>query len=256
SVTFWDRRPRLLVRPRKGSTHNPYKLCPTAQGGLAFLGGIEVYNLSGRPNAIRGYAFWQKNDDGAWIVMESQNYKESSEDETFRTKPRLLLPHIPERRFGFLHLRRSSTGRLRCRSALRSKIYSESGTASRSSRMTRCTSKKHLFPAGRKGVVFSFGARASWPTFPVSRRVLEKGMSRENTSPLPHGDGEGRCLTSSPCAALLWSVALRGIPVHQLLRSSCRAGAPASSVAAMCQPWFYRRLEAYGFVGLSEGAYG
>jgi hypothetical protein len=36
--------------------------------------------------------------------------------------------------------------------------------------MTRCTSKKHLFPAGRKGVVFSFGARASWPTFPVSRR--------------------------------------------------------------------------------------
>src|SRR5438105_4732987 len=75
-------------------------------------------------------------------------------------------------------------------------------------------------------------------------------MSRENTSPLPQGDGEGRCLTSSPCAALLWSVALRGIPVHQLLRSSCRAGAPASSVAAMCQPWFYRRLEAYGFVGL------
>src|SRR5947209_2182464 len=173
SVTFWDRRPRLLVRPRKGSTHNPYKLCPTAQGGLAFLGGIEVYNLSGRPNAIRGYAFWQKNDDGAWIVMESQNYKESSEDETFikRNETPVLLPHIPERRFGFLHLRRSSTGRLRCRSALRSKIYSESGTASRSSRMTRCTSKKHLFPAGRKGVVFSFGARASWPTFPVSRRV-------------------------------------------------------------------------------------
>src|SRR5438128_1683873 len=85
---------------------------------------------------------------------------------------------------------------------------------------------------------------------------IKKGMSRENTSPLPHGDGEGRCLTSSPCAALLWSVALRGIPVPQLLRSSCRAGAPASSVAAMCQPWFYRRLEAYGFVGLSEGAYG
>ena len=27
--------------------------------------------------------------------------------------------------------------------------------------MTRCTSKKHLSPAGRKGVVFSFGARAS-----------------------------------------------------------------------------------------------
>jgi len=39
--------------------------------------------------------------------------------------------------------------------------------------MTRCTSKKHLFPAGRKGVVFSFGARASWPTlsrFPAGGR--------------------------------------------------------------------------------------
>src|SRR5947207_11178005 len=90
-------------------------------------------------------------------------------------------------------------------------------------------------------------------------------MSRENTSPLPHGDGEGRfykrgCQEKTllpfrmemekvgvwhpaPCAALLWSVALRGIPVHQLLRSSCRAGAPASSVAAMWQPWFYLRLE-------------
>ncbi len=24
----------------------------------------------------------------------------------------------------------------------------------------------------------------------------------------------------------------------------------------ICQPWFYLRLVAYGFVGLSEGAYG
>src|SRR5439155_22861817 len=80
-----------------------------------------------------------------------------------------------------------------------------------------------------------------------------KGDVKRKTSPLPHGDGEGRCLTSSPCAALLWSVVLRGIPVHQLLRSSCRAGAPASSVAAVCQPWFYRRLLAYVFVVLSEG---
>ncbi len=60
----------------------------------------------------------------------------------------------------------------------------------------------------------------------------------------------------APCAALLWSVALRRIPVHKLLRSSCRAGAPTSRVVAMRQPWFYLRLEAYGFVGLSEGAYG
>jgi len=32
---------------------------------------------------------------------------------------------------------------------------------------------------------------------------------------------------------------------------------PASSVVAtMGQPWFYLRLEAYCFIGLSEGAYG
>src|SRR5437879_2245061 len=111
SVTFWDRRPRLLVRPRKGSTHNPYKLCPTAQGGSAFLGGIEVYNFSGRPNAIRGYAFWQKNDDGAWIVMEGKIKKKWSEVKLSlkRTKTRVLVPHISERKVGVLHFRSLKT---------------------------------------------------------------------------------------------------------------------------------------------------
>jgi hypothetical protein len=81
-------------------------------------------------------------------------------------------------------------------------------------------------------------------------------MSRENTSSLSHGDGEDSCLASSPVrGSVLERCVLRGIPVHQWLCSSCRAGAPASRVAAMCQPWFCRRLEAYGFVGLSEGAY-
>jgi hypothetical protein len=46
--TFKDRRPRLLVRPRKASTYNTYKLHHTTQGEAAFLGGVEVYNLSGR----------------------------------------------------------------------------------------------------------------------------------------------------------------------------------------------------------------
>jgi len=32
-------------------------------------------------------------------------------------------------------------------------------------------------------------------------------------------------------------VALRRIPVHKLLRSSCRGGAPASCVAAMWGLW-------------------
>jgi len=82
-IPLWDRRPRLLVRARKRGTHSPYKLRTTADRQLAFLGGIEVYNLSSRPNAIRDYAFWLKNDQGVWMSMESQNYKESSTDETF-----------------------------------------------------------------------------------------------------------------------------------------------------------------------------
>ena len=32
--------------------------------------------------------------------------------------------------------------------------------------------------------------------------------------------------------------------------------APTSSVVAFGQPWFYLRLEAYRFIGLSEEAYG
>ena len=42
-----------------------------------------MYNLSGRPNAIRGYVFWRKNGSGEWVSMESQNYKEKSGDQTF-----------------------------------------------------------------------------------------------------------------------------------------------------------------------------
>lgn len=83
-VALRDRRPRLLVRPRKTGPYNPYKLRHTAGGELAFLGGIEVYNLSARPNAVRDYRFWHKKDDGTWRLMESQNFKESTfDDKTF-----------------------------------------------------------------------------------------------------------------------------------------------------------------------------
>ena len=78
--TLKDRRPRLLLRPRKATVYHTYKLHPTADGGVAFVGGVEVYNLSGRPNAIRGYEFWRKKDDGEWLAMESQNYNETSEE--------------------------------------------------------------------------------------------------------------------------------------------------------------------------------
>src|SRR5437879_6797519 len=47
-------------------------------------------------------------------------------------------------------------------------------------------------------------------------------MSRENTSPLPHGDGEGRCLASSPVCG---SVVERGVARY-----------PGPSVAAFFVP--------------------
>ena len=77
-VSLRDRRPRLLVRPRKQGVHNPYKLRTAADGHTAFVGGIEVYNLSGRPNAVRNYSFWRKSGDGNWRAMDSQNYGEGN----------------------------------------------------------------------------------------------------------------------------------------------------------------------------------
>ena len=94
--TFKHWRRRLLVRPRKASTYNTYKLHRTGQGTVAFLGGVEVYNLSSRSNAIRGYEFWRKKDDGKWVPMESQNYKEHSEDGTYLNRnqtPITLAPY-------------------------------------------------------------------------------------------------------------------------------------------------------------------
>jgi hypothetical protein len=36
--------------------------------------------MSARANAIRDYALWWKNEGGKWTSMESQNYREKSED--------------------------------------------------------------------------------------------------------------------------------------------------------------------------------
>lgn len=82
-VTFHDRKKKLVVRQRKHGEYNPYKITRTAGGELAFLGGIEVCNLSARSNAVRDYRFWYENS-GTWTPMQSQNYKESDpQDKTF-----------------------------------------------------------------------------------------------------------------------------------------------------------------------------
>lgn len=94
SVTLWDRKSKLLLKARKGSTYNPYRLKKATDGSFAFLGGVEVYNRSSRANAIRDYSFWRKGESGQWIAMESQNYQESSADRVDRNKtPVTLAPY-------------------------------------------------------------------------------------------------------------------------------------------------------------------
>ena len=53
----YDRRVKLLLRPRKGD----WCVLDRATNGreTIFRGIIEVYNQSSRPNAIRGYHFWR-----------------------------------------------------------------------------------------------------------------------------------------------------------------------------------------------------
>jgi len=64
-------------------------------------------------------------------------------------------------------------------------------------------------------------------------------------------------LTSSSCpVAAIRSAVFLGILLFMLLVAPADTLAPTSSVVAFGQPWFYLRLEAYRFIGLSEEAYG
>jgi hypothetical protein len=84
-------------------------------------------------------------------------------------------------------------------------------------------------------------------------------MSREKTSPDQIGEG---CSASSP----RWDLHTAGagelgtakIPVCDAasVRNCPDSEATHKPLWIGCQPWFYLRLKAYSFVGLSEGAYG
>jgi hypothetical protein len=65
----YDRRVKLLLRPRKGD----WCVLDRATNGreTIFRGIIEVYNQSSRPNAIRGYHFWVDNN-GIHEDLESE----------------------------------------------------------------------------------------------------------------------------------------------------------------------------------------
>ena len=75
----YDRRVKLLLRPRKG---NWYALDRATNGTeTIFRGIIEIYNQSSRANAVRGYRFWIDNN-GAHEDLESEMVCISDEQET------------------------------------------------------------------------------------------------------------------------------------------------------------------------------
>ena len=87
-------------------------------------------------------------------------------------------------------------------------------------------------------------------------------MSRKNTSPDP--PGEDIFLTSSPCWQPQYTFRGHGFVFHLCGRFSAsysfaffqRLLLRLQAAGGNCQPWFYLRLVAYGFFGLSEEAYG
>lgn len=73
-ITLGDRRPRLMLRERKGDWCT---LQPTINNGrLNFAGVVEVYNVSNRANAVQSYRFWELREGGNWRLMESELYEE------------------------------------------------------------------------------------------------------------------------------------------------------------------------------------
>src|SRR5271166_3171567 len=87
-------------------------------------------------------------------------------------------------------------------------------------------------------------------------------MSRKNT--LPDLPGEELFLTSSPCWQPKYTLPGHGFLSHFRGRFSAsysfaffrRHSGRLQAAGGNCQPWFYLRLVAYGFFGLSEEACG
>jgi hypothetical protein len=90
-VSLRDRWPLLELRARKGDW---CKLDQTADGKeLLFRGILEVYNVSSRANAIRGYEYWSEREGGDWERMESERYGSRDSDEVSNKTPLTLPPY-------------------------------------------------------------------------------------------------------------------------------------------------------------------
>jgi hypothetical protein len=95
TLTLKDRRPRLILKARKGNWC--LLKANLIKKEIVFTGIIEVYNASNRANAIRDYRFWGKREGSLWEKMESELYKNSEQEadkvEIFNQTPFTVPPY-------------------------------------------------------------------------------------------------------------------------------------------------------------------
>ncbi len=95
----------------------------------------------------------------------------------------------------------------------------------------------------------------SWPRASGQKWGSIKGDVKKKHPSLRRKGSKFLTSRSRPVAATRSRVSLRTF-LFMLLVAPAGTLAPTSSVVAFGQPWFYLRLEAYRFIGLSEEAYG
>lgn len=86
-MTLYDRRPRLIVRSRKGKWVGRF--------GEVIKGTIEVYNSSARPTSISEFRILGQGRDGLWREMNSELmvHKGASGEENANFTPQIVGPY-------------------------------------------------------------------------------------------------------------------------------------------------------------------
>jgi hypothetical protein len=71
-IVLWDRKPRLNIKARSKLW---YHLRPnSSRTHVNFMGSIEIYNVSGRANAVRAYHIWCQRAGFGWEKMAVDRY--------------------------------------------------------------------------------------------------------------------------------------------------------------------------------------
>ena len=93
-VSLRDRRPKLRLQTRMGKWCVFRRVKTKTGENMRFEGVLEVYNMSARANAIRGYQFWYKREI-EWVPMSSERFTDVSPDnreEVFNNTPLTIAP--------------------------------------------------------------------------------------------------------------------------------------------------------------------